>query len=172
MYDCSDIILSIFKKYWPQKYENYYYAVLPITDKATLPEVVKKEVEQAIQLLISVMNVLYQNGADINKCGMRVADDTLLGILLDGSKVVNTSSPFCSIINLLNHFQSSELVTWFIGKNEFNLNNEKNAISNLLNYNSKISTEVLRLLLMNGLKVEDYEVVQTIENTEQANHSK
>lgn len=156
MYDCSDAILSIFKKYWPDKYENYYYDVLPITDKETLPEVVRKEVEQAIQLLISVMDVLYENGADINKRGMCVMDDTLMGVLLGDSKVIDTSSPFCSIINLLNYFQSPELVTWFIGKNDFDLNKEENIISNLINFDSTISTQVLNTLLLSGLKLADY----------------
>lgn len=161
LYDSSDMMLSVFKKYWPKKYVEYYYNVLPTMNKNNLPEQVKSEMNSVINALTNVMDVLYNNGADINARNFRDIEDSVTGVLLEKTKQVETSSSFGVAIKLLDYFQSAELVGWFTDKKGFDINANESVLSDLIRSDSDLSTEVMNTLLISGLKLTRYTVISS-----------
>lgn len=156
---CSlEIMLSIFKKYWPKEYIKYYCEAYPRMGYETLPEPLKKELSSVTSALISTMDVLYANGADINKRGEPVQDESIMGVLLDKTKIEGDSSPFEIAIRCLDYLKLPNVIEWFTQKDDFKLNEQKGIVSTLIRLDSNVSVEVLDMLLKGGLELESYEV--------------
>lgn len=155
MYSYSDLLISLLKQKMPKNYIEYYCNQFPRVDDREFSNEMRIELKNMVDSLISVMTVLYNNGASLTKTGVNVDKSSFIGVLTRETENIETLSPFNVAIDLLDYCKTEELVNWFINKKDFNISNEKVSVSKLIRFDSPLSSIFLRKILP-GVKLTDY----------------
>lgn len=152
-------ILDDYRRKVLRKRDGEFYQDYWEINQEDLPDVLKDLIEPLNKTVMSILEYLYQNGANINHNTYLGYVDN--GILTDKKEVKEGASVMAHIMDCYSFSKQMDLVDWILAKSELNL--EPKMIKSVLYQKNRDSVTLLDRLLDRGFKDEGYNFLSVIQ---------